>query len=52
LEELFDAGPMHLQLEPTKPEGTKGKLLLSSLTLVGCIDPTDAERWLRIAVGN
>jgi len=51
-EELPDAGPMQFQLEPADPERTKGKLLLSSFALVGCLDPTNAERRLRIAVGD
>jgi hypothetical protein len=52
LEELPNAGPMQFQLGPADPECTKGKLLLSRLALVGCLDPADAERRLRIAVGD
>ena len=40
------------QLEPADPERTEGKLLLTGIALVGCVDPTDPERRLRIAVGD
>jgi hypothetical protein len=41
LEELRDAGAVHFQLEPANPERTEGKLLLTSIALVSCDDPTD-----------
>jgi hypothetical protein len=52
LEELRDAGAVQFQLKPADPERTEGKPLLTGIALVSCVDSTDPERWLRIAVGD
>jgi hypothetical protein len=52
LEELPYTGPVHFQFQPADPERTKDKLLMTSIALVSCVDSTDPERRLRIAVGD
>jgi hypothetical protein len=52
LEQLRDAGAVQFQLESANPERTEGKLLLTSTSLVSCVDPADPERRRRIAIGN
>jgi len=52
LEQLCDAGAVQFQLETADPERTEGKLLLTSIALVSCVDPTNPELRRRIAIGN